>query len=781
MRALPFLFLLAVPAFATEYVGQLKSEPVPGPAYMVFDLAPVPRAELPMLPAAPAAEDRVFAGSFRITPDHPELRVVLVEPPQGEPWLYADGDLDGKLSAAERFPLGDVLLKLPPVKPPGRPFPVVLHPIPPRDEARRMNYSRNATMEGPVQLGMMEMLVRYPVDPRTGLMSLKGQIGMDVDDDGIIEPALSAGEVKSDAGDGPPIFRMRDSYFSTASIDPATGRVVVKTHPASDYKQFDLRPGAELPDFEFTDLEGRQRRFSELRGKVVLLDFWSTWCAPCVMEMPVLRKVQQDLGGRGFVILGMDVEDELETQKKLVAEQGLSWIHATSASVQDIILKRFGVDRFPTHILVDREGLIVSVGDPGQRPLKKESLPATVEEVVSRKPPVEYVGRLGEPVPQSGPGLPQKLDPAPPELLEALPVRPAPEDRVYSGNMRVLRRSKLDAQVVLVEPPQGKPFLYADVDLDGKLSAAERFDFGNWPGLKEGWGAALLHFRMSTGRIPYYPVLLSWNPEVSAQPKDQPRSLIRAASAYFEGTVPVEGREVKVRYPLNAEAADVEFRQGILAMDLDGDGTFSKGLVAGETRGAFGDREPVIFRLGDLYLSTRSVDAAAGRIVLRTHAASEYRRFELRSGSQVPDFEYTDLQGRNGRLSELRGKVVLLDFWGAWCSSCVAEMPGLRKAYETYRERGFEILGMDSGDKPQEQRRLVAEKGLPWLHATAASVEDVVTRGFEVWSFPTKILLDREGRVLAVVDEDRTEEGLMKMLEAALGGKAEETAAGPVR
>ncbi|HEX5719202.1 MAG TPA: TlpA disulfide reductase family protein, partial [Thermoanaerobaculia bacterium] len=407
-RALPLLLLLAVPALAAEYVGELKAEPVPGPPFMVFDLAPVQQAELPMLPAPPAAEDRVFAGSFRLTPDHPELRVVLVEPRQGEPWLYAAG---------ERFPLGDVLLKLPPAKPPGRPFPVVLRPIPgpppEGDDLRRMKYSRDASVEGPIQIGMMEMLVRYPVDPRTGQVSLKGPIGMDLDGDGVFDTGLTAGELKSDVGDGPPIFRHRDTYLSTASIDP-TGRVVVRTHPASDYKQFDLRPGAELADFAFTDLEGRQRRFSELRGKVVLLDFWSTWCAPCITEMPVLRKIQQDLGGRGFVILGMDIEDDLETHKKSVAELDLPWIHATSASVQDIILKRFGVTAFPTHILVDREGLVVSVGDPGQPPLKKESLPATVEEVVSRKPVVEYVGRLGEPVPQSGPGYPQKLDSAPP-------------------------------------------------------------------------------------------------------------------------------------------------------------------------------------------------------------------------------------------------------------------------------------------------------------------------------------------------------------------------------
>jgi thiol-disulfide isomerase/thioredoxin len=342
-----------------------------------------------MLPATPAAEDHVYAGSFRLTPDHPGLRVVLVEPPRGEAYLYADGDLDGKLSAGERFPQGEVRLKVPPLKPEGRPFPVVLRPVPPRDEARLMNYSRTATMEGPIQLGLMEMLVRYPVDPRTGLMSLKGEIGMDLDQDGVFDRGLTAGELKGDVGDGPPIFRHRDSYFSTASIDPAAGRVVVKTHPASDYKQFDLRPGAELPDFAFTDLEGRQRRFSELRGKVVLLDFWSTWCAPCIAEIPILRKAQQDFGGRGFTILGMDFEDDLETQKKSVAEQDQPWIHATAASVKDTILERFGVAQFPTHILVDREGLIVSVGDPGQPPLKKESLLATVEEVVSRKPPVE--------------------------------------------------------------------------------------------------------------------------------------------------------------------------------------------------------------------------------------------------------------------------------------------------------------------------------------------------------------------------------------------------------
>jgi thiol-disulfide isomerase/thioredoxin len=778
MRALPLLLLLAAPALATEYVGELKAEPAPGPPFMVFDLAPVPRAELSMLPAPPAAEDRVFAGSFRLTPDHPELRVILVEPPQGGPWLYADGDLDGRLSAGERFPPGDVLLKLPPPKPSGRPFPVVLRPIPgpppEGDESRRMKYSRDATVEGPIQIGMMEMLVRYPIDPRTGQVTLKGRIGMDLDDDGVIEPALSAGEVKSDVGDGPPVFRHRDTYLSTASFDPATGRVVVRTHPASDYKQFDLRPGAEIPDFAFTDLEGRQRSFSELRGQVVLLDFWSTWCAPCVMEMPVLRKVQQDLGGRGFVILGMDVDDDLETHRKSVAELDLPWIHATSASVQDIILKRFGVTTYPTHILVDREGLVVSVGDPGQPPLKKEQLAATVEEVVSRKPVVEYAGRLGtEAVPQAGSGMPQKLEPATPEVLAALPVPAAPGESVYAGRMRLLRRSPLEAQLVLVEPPRGAPFLYADTDLDGRLSAAERFELGDHPGLTEGWRAALLRFPVSGGPIRLYPVLLSLNPAVSAQPKDQPRSLLRSRLAYLEGTVPVGGRELKVRYPLSAEAPDVSLREGELGMDLDGDGQFARGISAAESQVPMEDGQPVIFPLGDLYLSTKSVDAASGRIVLRTHSPAEYRRFDLSPGSRLPDFEFTDLEGRRRRLSELQGKVVLIDVWGVWCSGCVAELPNLQKAYEEWRGRGLEILSLDYGDKPWELKGFLEKTKLPWVHATAQSVEDVVRSNLRIWRFPTKILLDRQGRVISVGDPGQPQlhaEHLLKTLEEVFSG-----------
>ena len=770
MRAIFLVFLVALPSLAEEYVAELKVDPIPDVnSLMVIRIEPAPAAELPV---PPAPGDRIYDATFRLSPKAPkEVRVILVEPARGEPFLYADADLDGTLSPEERFPLsGDVVLKLPPVQPGQPPFPVLLRRGGPMsDGAMRLLRSRTAALEGTITIGLMEMLVRYPLDPGTGQVDLKGKIGMDLDEDGLIETALTAGELKGDVGDGPRIFRIHDAYISTASFDSATGRIVLRRHPASDYKEYDLRPGAEIPDFSFTDLEGRQRRFSEFRGKVVLLDFWSTTCGPCMAEMPVLRKIQQDLGSRGFVILGMDIEDDLETHRKWVAEMDLSWVHATSASVQDIILKRFGVVTFPTHILVDREGRVVSAGDPGQPPLKKDQLAATVEEVVSRKPVVDYVGRLGtEAVPQVGSGMPQRLEPATPEALAALPIPPAPGESVYAGRIRLLRRNPLEAQVVLVQPEEGAPFLYADTDLDGKLSATERFELGDYPDLMKGWRAALLRFPVTGGAVRLYPVLLSLNPLVSELPRDQPRSLLRSSVAYLEGTVAVEGREVKVRYPLSAEAPDVSLREGEQGMDLDGDGRFSRGISSAESQQPLADGRPVIFRLGDLYLSTKSVDAASGRIVLRTHAPAEYRRFDLSPGSRLPDFEFTDLEGRQRRLSELQGKVVLIDVWGVWCGSCVAELPNLQKAYETWRGRGLEILSLDYGDKPWELIDFLAETKLPWVHATARSVEDLIRENLRIWRFPTKILLDREGRIVSVGDPGQPqlhEENLLKTLE----------------
>ncbi len=65
----------------------------------------------------------------------------------------------------------------------------------------------------------------------------------------------------------------------------------------------------QAPDFQLHDSKGRKRRLSEFRGKVVLLNFWATWCAPCLTEIPVLNGVHREYADRGFAVLGVAMDE----------------------------------------------------------------------------------------------------------------------------------------------------------------------------------------------------------------------------------------------------------------------------------------------------------------------------------------------------------------------------------------------------------------------------------------------------------------------------------------
>jgi thiol-disulfide isomerase/thioredoxin len=116
-----------------------------------------------------------------------------------------------------------------------------------------------------------------------------------------------------------------------------------------------------------------------------------------------------------------------------------------------------------------------------------------------------------------------------------------------------------------------------------------------------------------------------------------------------------------------------------------------------------------------------------------------------------------ELHGQPLRPEELKGKYVLLDFWGSWCGPCRASHPHLKELYGKYRDKGFEILGIDQEHSPtlDECRKLwttaVAKDSLPWLHLMNNEGQDkfdAVTQ-YAVNAFPTKILLDKEGNILS--------------------------------
>jgi len=111
----------------------------------------------------------------------------------------------------------------------------------------------------------------------------------------------------------------------------------------------------------------------------------------------------------------------------------------------------------------------------------------------------------------------------------------------------------------------------------------------------------------------------------------------------------------------------------------------------------------------------------------------------------APDFSIITSEDEHIALEDLRGKVVLLDFWGAWCGPCVASVPALRSLNKRYAKEKFVIVGIDTRDTEETWRAFIAKNEMVWHQYRDRG--GVVQQAFEVRGFPTYILIDHEGIV----------------------------------
>lgn len=153
-------------------------------------------------------------------------------------------------------------------------------------------------------------------------------------------------------------------------------------------------------------------------------------------------------------------------------------------------------------------------------------------------------------------------------------------------------------------------------------------------------------------------------------------------------------------------------------------------------------------RTGALAPLYQAMENALEKEKARTEAASR-----ITEGKEAPDFSLKDIHGNNFSLSSLRGKYVVLDFWGSWCGWCIKGMPDMKKAYEQYKDK-MEIVGIDCGDTEEKWKEAVEKHRLPWTHVRNSSEADVTVM-YAVSGYPTKIVIDKEGKIAKVaVGED---------------------------
>ncbi len=120
----------------------------------------------------------------------------------------------------------------------------------------------------------------------------------------------------------------------------------------------------------------------------------------------------------------------------------------------------------------------------------------------------------------------------------------------------------------------------------------------------------------------------------------------------------------------------------------------------------------------------------------------------VKVGNPAPDFALPSLDGKTVRLSDLRGQVVLINFWATWCPPCRMEMPAIQDAYEANHQKGFTVLAVSVAEPASSVRSFVQEFGLTFTPLLDSKGE--VSSRYRAMGLPTSVFVDREGVVRAI-------------------------------
>ena len=232
-------------------------------------------------------------------------------------------------------------------------------------------------------------------------------------------------------------------------------------------------------------------------------------------------------------------------------------------------------------------------------------------------------------------------------------------------------------------------------------------------------------------------------------PQEAARAFVKECQTKFSQGVPSEeiNKEYEEKYPALEQAlADAVLGYVRAHPDADASAVLLSDLGSDAKH----------MKEGAALLTERARGSIAANLYKAMLAAAEKEEASqsLQEGLEdnlAPDFTLNDINGKPLALSSLRGKWVILDFWGSWCSWCIKGMPKMKEYYAKYQDK-LEILGVDCNDTVEKWKAAVAKHEIPWLHVYWDKEKgDNPLEMYAVRGFPTKVVIDPEGKVAKVI------------------------------
>lgn len=142
-----------------------------------------------------------------------------------------------------------------------------------------------------------------------------------------------------------------------------------------------LATGAAAPELDARDLHGRRVRLEELRGRVVLIDFWGMWCGPCVAQLPRLRALSERFGKQKFAIVGVNSDRDAAALRRFLAANDVRWTNVVDGDTTGPVAIKWRVNTWPATFLIDGAGVIRG------RDLSFDELEKTIAALLREQPP----------------------------------------------------------------------------------------------------------------------------------------------------------------------------------------------------------------------------------------------------------------------------------------------------------------------------------------------------------------------------------------------------------
>ena len=242
------------------------------------------------------------------------------------------------------------------------------------DKRSRIVFQHKYSRSGELKIGNRVYKVLAQTYSGQGLFSKPEQItlGIDTNQDGQISKDLLSAEIFFGGNGGGRPFNIAGESYRIARASESGDKIFLEVSPTKVSAKNYILINSPAPDFSFQTLDNKTVNLSELKGRVVLLDFWAIWCGPCIANLPVIKKVYDQHQRSEFEIIGISL-DGGETSKttandlqNFVSKEQMPWLIAfDNRGWDNAVVKMYNITDIPIHIVIDKKGVVRLIARSG--------------------------------------------------------------------------------------------------------------------------------------------------------------------------------------------------------------------------------------------------------------------------------------------------------------------------------------------------------------------------------------------------------------------------------